>query len=192
MAQGFAQSGFGVRCQSGFWRRRGEGVSTVLESHDLTVIELLVRRRDSRISEASHSHNGVVTGSVSLRVRNFAPSRLGFTLVELLVVIAVIAILAALLLPVLNRGREKAHRAACTSNEKQIALSFMMQVQDVGGWFNRPEVMSWYGGLGLPGLPWVCPSAPASTDPLKNRPVDPNDPPLLSLGRLALPGFTVN
>ena len=39
--------------------------------------------------------------------------RRGFTLVELLVVIAVVAVLAAMVLPVLSRARESARRAAC-------------------------------------------------------------------------------
>ena len=47
----------------------------------------------------------------------------GFTLVELLVVIAVIGLLVALLLPALNSVREAARSSVCTSNFKQIALA---------------------------------------------------------------------
>jgi len=54
----------------------------------------------------------------------------GFTLIELLVVIAIISILASILFPVFARARAKGRQAACISNQKQIALAFLMYSQD--------------------------------------------------------------
>lgn len=53
-----------------------------------------------------------------------------FTLIELLVVIATIAILAALLLPVLGRAREKGRRTVCASNLKQVNLAIRLYGDD--------------------------------------------------------------
>lgn len=53
-----------------------------------------------------------------------------FTLIELLTVIAIIGLLAALLLPALNTAREKGKRIACASNLHQIGLAIQMYAGD--------------------------------------------------------------
>ncbi|MFM7322332.1 MAG: DUF1559 domain-containing protein, partial [Armatimonadota bacterium] len=54
----------------------------------------------------------------------------GFTVIELLVVVAVIAILAALLFPVFGQARERARGATCLSNVRQLAMAVLLYAQD--------------------------------------------------------------
>jgi prepilin-type N-terminal cleavage/methylation domain-containing protein/prepilin-type processing-associated H-X9-DG protein len=59
--------------------------------------------------------------------------RAAFTLIELLTVIAIIGILAAILIPVVGRVRESARSSACVSNLRQISTAFTLYAADNGG-----------------------------------------------------------
>jgi prepilin-type N-terminal cleavage/methylation domain-containing protein/prepilin-type processing-associated H-X9-DG protein len=69
----------------------------------------------------------------------------GFTLVELLVVVAIIIIIAALLFPVFSQVREKARQTRCINNLKQISLAMSMYTDDYDGVL--PRDVTRYGDL---------------------------------------------
>ena len=74
-----------------------------------------------------------------------AQSRLaGFTLVELLVAIGIIAVLIGILLPVLAKARAQANRAVCLSNIRQLGVGIQMYCNDNDGWF--PTCAYWEVG----------------------------------------------
>ncbi len=69
--------------------------------------------------------------SISIKVLGRSNNtKSAFTLIELSVVIAIIAILAAILFPVFARARENARRSSCQSNLKQIGLGALQYTQD--------------------------------------------------------------
>ncbi|NIM06115.1 MAG: DUF1559 domain-containing protein [Armatimonadetes bacterium] len=70
--------------------------------------------------------------------------RKGFTLTELLVIIAIMVILAAVLFPVFSRARAKARQTTCLNNLKQLALGVMMYAS------------SWDGGAPSVEHPWAA------------------------------------
>jgi prepilin-type N-terminal cleavage/methylation domain-containing protein len=117
-----------------------------------------------------------------------------FTLVELLVVISIIGILAAMLLPTLARSKDKAHQVKCASNLKQVGYAITMFADDheqrlpgpiwqgVYDAYNEeterlPFYLASYLGLPAPSRQvriaevCICPAAA-----IKNKPASPSEP----------------
>jgi prepilin-type N-terminal cleavage/methylation domain-containing protein/prepilin-type processing-associated H-X9-DG protein len=83
--------------------------------------------------------------------------RLGFTLVELLVVIGIIAVLIAILLPALSRARESGRSIACASKLRQLFICAQIQTQEHHGYYQL-----------IGGLPTGC-EPPDLNDPYSQK-----------------------
>ena len=70
-------------------------------------------------------------------------TRSGFTLIELLVVIAIIALLLSIVIPSLSKAREHARKAICSSNQKQMGLSFRIYAEENKGIFPPQAATIW-------------------------------------------------
>lgn len=111
-----------------------------------------------------------------MRVFEANRQKLGFTLTELLVVVLVVAVLAALFFPVLAGARERAQQTFCLSNLKQIGIAGLIYLEDRGGTFP----------YNMPGYPAYQPAVPVGwCDALTNYGVIPS---LLLCPSTRLPG----
>jgi prepilin-type N-terminal cleavage/methylation domain-containing protein/prepilin-type processing-associated H-X9-DG protein len=123
----------------------------------------------------------------------------GFTLVELLVVIGIIAVLIAILMPALAAARRAAQTSACLNNVHQLGLTLVAYINENNGWlpeengdyvadfanpavFNTPSganflasLSAYFPSINAAYAVWFCPSAqPTNWEGMYN-PIPPSD-----------------
>lgn len=79
-----------------------------------------------------------------MRTKQVSTRKTEFTLIELLIVIAIIAILAGMLLPALSRARDTAKSISCVNNIKQLGISMNSYVNDNDSYL-PPSIITYSG-----------------------------------------------
>ncbi len=114
------------------------------------------------------------------RPRRRRPSPMGFTILELLVVISIIAVLVAILVPAINKAYDAGIQAVCLSNARQIMIATHAYATDhrrvlpglPGGYptYWVPSLVGPYmnGNAGV----WACPDSESSYDTWDGQPGD--------------------
>jgi len=130
---------------------------------------LTADRRDARLRSVlvySYSYR-----NNRIHLRADGRTRVGFALVELVLVIAILSVLAALAMPVYFGARELPRRTTCASSLRQIGLAFSMYLADWDGAFpNTGDPYLWMGRR------WRWPLAPYLGEALSGDPERPADP----------------
>ena len=124
----------------------------------IAIIAILSFPGEKKVGKEKPYNGMCVTSFLLMPLVGFAPpaprKKGRFTLIELLIVIAIIAILAGLLLPALNKARESGRSASCMNNLKSITGTALLYAGD------NHDFMPPASGNAGDGSTWVCPREP--------------------------------